>query len=100
MRLLKDDLQRLMQKKGLSRGLESAGVAKEAQKILERVLPATVLSEVKVESYSEGLLKLTVATGSPLSVASMYKQEILNALKRELGRAKIERVVITSRQDY
>lgn len=100
MRLLKDELQKFGKKRGLQKGLEAAGVIREAEKVLATVLPRPLLDQVMVESYCEGLLKISVTSGTPLSAVNMYKHEILNGLKKKLGRARIERLRIKAPQNY
>ncbi len=94
MRLLKDELQNFARRKGLRRGIEAAAVINATNTVIQDVLPNILLSDVKVESFSDGLLKLRVPSGSAMTTANIYRQQLLEALKQRLGKAKVERIQI------
>jgi len=94
MRPLAFDVARFARRQGLRTGVEAAGIIKIAREVLKRELPVTLQDTVLVTSFSNGKLVCTVQSGSAAALVQQYRGIILNSLKRELGRARVEKLII------
>lgn len=94
MRALRSDIDAFARRYNLRSGIETAAVLRVARESLRSILPAVLHDEVKPEAYKEGILYISVPTGSPRATLQHYRQAVLTDLKKRLGRAIVERLVV------
>ncbi|MFH0830470.1 MAG: DciA family protein [Parcubacteria group bacterium] len=97
MRRLQADIDAFARRYGLRSGIESAAILKVVRQALREVLPEILCEDVRAEGYREGVLYLSVPTGSARATLEAYRRSLLETLKSKIGRAKVERLVIQAR---
>ena len=94
MRSVRGDIAAFARRYGLRQGVEAAAIIKAARQVLPTVLPEILHDQVVVQAYKDGVLHLATKSGSPLATLQQYKRPLLDQLKKKLGRAVVERVVV------
>ena len=97
MQRLRADIDAFARRYGLRSGVEAAAILKVVRQTLLEVLPEVLHSEVQAEAYREGILYLSVPTGSANATLESYRRPLLEALKVKMGRSKVERIIARAR---
>lgn len=97
MRAVRADIDSFARRYGLRSGIEAAAVLRTTRQVLTSVLPEVLHSEVAPEAYRDGVLFISVPTGSARATLEHYRRALLIELKQRLGRAIVERIVIKDR---
>jgi len=79
---------------GLRQGVEAAGVIKAARLVLPKVVPEILVDQIFVQAYRDGTLYIATPSGSSLATMQQYRRPLLEELKKRLGRAVVERIVV------
>ena len=94
MRPIQTDIEYFARRFGLRKGVEAVAVIKAVEKVLPQVLPSTLHDIIKATAFNDGVLSLRCPSGSALATLKLYRPAILMGIKKQLGRAIVERIII------